>query len=448
MTGRLNFLERCWGPVEVFDKTMTRALRDRGVFCHIVTDHCHYMETGGENYLQEYTTWDYVRGQEYDPWVSKVTPVHDRNLEHYGVVFGQYEANRTRFRESKDYPTPRTFAAAMDWLENNRGEDDFFLTVEVFDPHEPFDTPAEYLDLYQDRYSGPRFDCSTYRAVTEPADAIEHLKNRYRATVTMTDEWFGRFVDTLKKTGNYDDTLIILTSDHGHLLGEFGFTGKNFMHGYNQLSNIPLMIRIPGSPENGRRSDFPTQNIDLSATLLEYFGARKPDTMNGDSILSILYGHTREPRECLLFGWFGGAVNIFDGRYTYFRAAVREDNTPLFNYCSMPTTLLRFLGTEGRAAIEMGRFLPYTDFPVYRIPAKFPIGHLRSSEFIRETLLFDIRNDYAQRSPIRNEKIEQEMIGKLVRAMIRADAPVEQYERIGLRREFEFQKGHVAAGPI
>lgn len=432
LTGRLNFLERCWGPVEAFDRTMTKSLREKGVFCHIVTDHCHYMETGGENYLQEYTTWDYVRGQEYDPWVSRVKPTRDPDLKHYGVIFDQYEANRTKFREEKDYPTQRTFAAACDWLRENRGEDDFFLTVEVFDPHEPFDTPREYLDLYGDSYDGPRFDCSTYRAVTEPPEAIEHLKNRYRATLTMADKWFGKLVATMKETGNYDDTLIIVTTDHGHLLGEFGFTGKNYMHGYNQLSNIPLMIRAPGSPLIGQRTRELSQNIDVTATILEWHGAKAPAAMLGESLAPTLRGESRNARDCLLFGWFGGAVNIFDGRYTYFRAAAREDNKPLHNYCSMPTTLLKFIGNDVKDRIEMGRFLKHTDFPVYRIPANFPIGHLKSSAHIRDSLIFDLDNDYRQEHAICDPEIEKDLREKLVRMMRWAGAPDDQYERIGL----------------
>ena len=433
LTGRLNFLERRWGPIEAFDKTITKALRNKGVFCHIVTDHCHYTETGGENYLQEFNTWDYVRGQEYDPWVSRVTPIRDWNLEHYGVIFDQYEANRTLFKEEKDYPTQRTFAAACDWIENNKDEDNYFLQVEVFDPHEPFDTPQEYLDLYGDNYDGPRFDCSTYRAVTEPEEAIKHLQNRYRATLTMADKWFGRLIDKLKETGNYDDTLIIFTTDHGHLLGEYGFTGKNYMHGYNQLSNIPLMVRFPGGP-HGQRTDVLSQGIDLAATILDYFDIPKLDTMTGTSLLDTFHGKPQKTRDCLLFGWFGGAINIFDGRYTYFRAAVREDNTPLFNYCSMPTTLLQFMGNDVVDDIEMGRFLKYTNFPVYKIPAKFPIGHLRSREHISDTLLFDTLTDYEQKRPLKDPLIEAEMEQKLVKMMHWADAPDEQFERVGLRK--------------
>lgn len=72
LTGRLNFLERNWGSVEPFDVTFPALLRQRGVFSHMVTDHYHYTELGGEGYLQQYNTWELFRGQESDPWASRV----------------------------------------------------------------------------------------------------------------------------------------------------------------------------------------------------------------------------------------------------------------------------------------------------------------------------------------------------------------------------------------
>ncbi|RKW18661.1 MAG: hypothetical protein D8B54_01725 [Catonella sp.] len=69
-TGRLNFLERSWGPIEVFDVTFPQLLRQHKIFTHITTDHCHYMRLAGDGYLQQFDTWDYHRGQEGDPWIS------------------------------------------------------------------------------------------------------------------------------------------------------------------------------------------------------------------------------------------------------------------------------------------------------------------------------------------------------------------------------------------
>ena len=143
LTGRLNFLERNWGPIEPFDVTMPAILKRHGVFSHIVTDHCHYAELGGEGYLQQYNTWDMIRGQETDVWASQIRdPEMPEN--YIGRVGRQYQCNRQYFKSDADYPTPKTFAAAAQSLKNNEGADDFFLQVEVFDPHEPFDAAQEF----------------------------------------------------------------------------------------------------------------------------------------------------------------------------------------------------------------------------------------------------------------------------------------------------------------
>ncbi|ODM06041.1 Sulfatase [Eisenbergiella tayi] len=160
LTGRVNFLERGWGPIEPYDVTLPRILRKHGIFTHIVTDHSHYMEIGGEGYLQQYNTWDFQRGQETDVWVSSIKDPEEPE-PHLGTVFRQYQCNRTRFTDDADRPTPRTFAAAAEWLRQNEGEDNFFLTVEAFDPHEPFDASEEFRAMYPDDfpcfYEWPRY---------------------------------------------------------------------------------------------------------------------------------------------------------------------------------------------------------------------------------------------------------------------------------------------------
>lgn len=432
LTGRLNFLDRNWGPMEPFDCSLPKILKENNIFSHIITDHDHYMEAGGEGYMQQFQTWDYIRGQEYDPWISRVTPAPVPE-KYYGQRFKQYDLNRQMFTTDDTYPTPVTFQHAIEWLHDNKGEDNYFLQVEVFSPHEPFNAPQEFLDLYEDDYDGPDFDSSTYRKVTEPPEAIAHLKKKYAAGLTMTDKWFGKFMDTIKELGLYDDTLIILTTDHGHLLGEHGYTGKNYMHQYNRISNIPLFIRMPGVECAGRRSDAITQNIDLMPTFLDGYGIDIPESVKGVSLFPFTDEKLENTRKFALYGTFGGAVNIFDGTYNYFRAPKDSSNKPLNYYTSFPVTFLKFLaGDCDKKEIEMGRYLKHTEWPVYKIPAKFPIMQLYSTAEFKDTLLFDWKQDWKQENPIKDESIEAEMIEKLLDAMKWADSPEDQYARLGL----------------
>lgn len=427
-TGRLNFLERGWGPIEPFDITLQECLRKSDIFTHITTDHNHYTEIGGEGYMQLFNTWDMHRGQEFDPWVSKVAQP-ELPKEYLGKVHKQYELNRTLFNGDRDYPTPRTFESAAQWLEVNKDSNNYLLMVEAFDPHEPFDCPEEYLDMYLDDYDGPHFNWSTYDRVTESYEAIKHLQKTYAATLTMADKWLGKMLDVLDKYNMWKDHLIIFTTDHGHLLGEHGWTGKNIMHAYNELAHLPMLIHLPGSISSGKRVDGLTQNIDLMPTILDYYGLEIPNSVNGKSLKGILEGTISSVRDAAIYGWHGKAINITDGKYTYFRAPVNKKNLPCFHYFSMPTTIWSYMGREVAESIEMGRFLYHTDYPVYKMEATYREQEIDN---ILETQLFDIEKDYYQQKPLDNKSIEKYMTNKLIYEMVEASSPIEQFKRVGL----------------
>ncbi len=441
-TGRLNFLERNWGPIEPFDYTLPQALRRHGIFTHMVTDHYHYLRIGGENYCQQFDTWDCIRGQENDPWVSRVKK--DELPLHLGKFTSQYGLNRTKFRHEQDYPGPLTLQAAAEWLENNREADNYLLWVEVFDPHEPFDSPAEYLAQYDDDYSGPLYQWPEYKPVNVPSAAVEHIRKRYAALLTMTDHWFGKVLDVMDRQNVWDDTLVALTADHGYMLGEHGFMAKNYMPAYNEVFHIPLMLHLPGDRYSGSRVGALTQNIDLLPTLLEHFEieAREcPNKLHGGSWVSLVNAPSARIREYALYGYFGRDVNITDGRYTYFRAAIRASNDPLYIYTAMPTTLNQYLNNSclsDISQIEAGRFLTWTSYPVFKIPGN--IVQLRDqtqtfnrrSDLLERNLLFDIVTDYAQEQPSVDEAIEAQMVQALIGTLRKHDAPEEQLERLGL----------------
>ncbi|GMK45944.1 sulfatase [Paenibacillus glycanilyticus] len=431
LTGRAAFLEKGWGGIEPFDRTLPAALREDGVFSHIVTDHYHYFATGGENYCQSFSTWDFHRGQEDDPWVSSIKdlPAPER---YYGQVRAQCEKNRTQFLREEDYPGPRTIQAACGWLEKNGREDRYFLTVEAFDPHEPFDTPDHYLQMYQDSYEGPAYSWPKYGTVDVPPEALAHIQKRYAATLTMIDHWLGKLLDTMERLDILDDTLVIFTTDHGLLLGEHEQTGKNVMHVYNELANIPLMIRLPEGRAAGTRIQALTQNIDLMPTILDYMGASIPETVQGASLRGLLEGTQEKVREAALYGYHGMCVNVTDGRYTYMRAPVSKDNYPCYAYTAMPTTFRSYLGRVAPERIEAGRFLPYTAYPVFKIPESTQGVTYARNQFVMETRLYDLARDEHQEHPLQDDEAEARMIELLVAGMKQAGAPEEQYVRLGL----------------
>ena len=449
LTGRTNFLEKPWGAIEPFDQPIPKMLATGGVFSHIVTDHYHYIRIGGENYLNAFTTYELIRGQEKDPW--KYHPraqgqTLDRPDEYLGTFAPVHEDNMKMFREEASYPTPTTLQHAADWLSENADADNFFLWAEGFDPHEPFDVPQKYLNLYREEDAVDEHELNywpPYRKMDYTPEQVRHLRIRYKALLSMSDAYIGKILDVLDEKDLWKDTMVIFTTDHGYMLGEHGFWSKNYMPAYNEVFNLPLIIWHPEAKV--RSFNGITQNIDLYPTLMDAFRI-SPDVLNhpvtGKDLMPALKGETDSVRTETIYGYFGKSVNYTDGRYIYFCPAKDDSNRPLYVYTAMPTTSGKYYGIdsirpEDYSKIETGH-LAYTDYPVFRIPADIIDITASSSgvgargEYNTEALLFDLKTDPLQEHPIHDEAIEKACKEGLKRCMKQYGAPPEQFERLGL----------------
>ncbi|MBB6634915.1 sulfatase [Cohnella thailandensis] len=431
-TGRHNFLHRSWGPLEPFDDSAIELLGDAGVYTHLVTDHQHYWEDGGGTYHPRYRSFELIRGQEGDPWKGEVNdeglPEELGQLHPYAHKLGRQDRiNRKYIREEKEFPQARTFSKGLEFIRKNADEDRWFLQLETFDPHEPFYSPELYKNLYPHRYEGRAFDWPTYGPVTETKEEVEHLRYEYLALLSMCDHYLGRVFDTMDELGLWDDTMLIVNTDHGFLLGEHDQWAKCVQPFYNEVAHTPLFIWDPRSRVQGVNRRSLVQTVDLPATLLDFFGLPLPKDMQGKP-LSETIASDKSVREAALFGLHGGHVNVTDGRYVYMRAAASPDNRPLYDYTLMPTHMRsRFRPEELRDA-ELSEPFSFTKgTKLLRIPAS-TYGHLHQYG----TLLFDLEQDPEQRHPIQDPAIEARMIDLLKKLMAANDAPPEQYVRIGL----------------
>lgn len=431
-TGRYNFLHRSWGPIEPFDDSLPELLSRQGVYTHLITDHQHYFEDGGATYHTRYDSYEFVRGQEGDPWKAHVDPPEAprrTNLgeDHPPRMWVQDHINRSYMPTVADQPQAQVFALAEEFLATNHAADDWLLQVETFDPHEPFFTQQRFKDLYPHDYDGPHLDWPPYAKVTESEEQIRHLRYEYAALVSMCDEQLGRILDAMDRHDLWEDTMLIVTSDHGFLLGEHDWWAKNKMPWYEQLARTPLFIWDPRARVAGERRSSLAQVADLAPTLLEVFGAPVPGDMTGRS-LSATIRDDQPAHEAVLFGIFGGHVNVSDGRYVYMRAPVRPDNQPLYEYTLMPTRMRERCAPEQLAGAELVEPLPFSKgVPVLKLPARpwmnpYPYG----------TLLFDLETDPDQATPLNDPVLEARMRKLLIRELQRHDAPAEQFERLGL----------------
>ena len=430
-TGRYNFLHRSWGPLEPFDDSTPQMLKDSGVYTHMVSDHYHYWQDGGSTYHSRYNTWEMVRGQEGDPWKGEV---RDPEIpDHFGNAMRQDWVNRKYMNTEETSTQKQTFDLALEFMETNRAEDNWMLHIECFDPHPPFMAPQKYRDLYEGDYEGPMFDFPNYAPVNEreTPEAIAQCRREYAALISFCDHSLGRVLDAMDRHDMWDDTMLILTTDHGFLLGEhdwWAFVRPPF---YDQIARKPLFVWDPRSRRAGERCEELVQTIDLPATLLEYFDVERPPDMQGVPLRDTVASDA-PAREGGLFGVFGGHVNVTDGRYVYMRAPVSESLENLYNYTVMPTHLASPFSLEEMRTATLAEPFAFTKgVPLLRMDGS-PRAAFRNTAHQFGNLLFDLETDPDQEHPLDDPETEKRMTELLVKLMKETDAPPEQYARLGL----------------
>ena len=433
-TGRLNFLHRSWSPLEPFDDSMPEILKKNGIYSHLVTDHYHYFENGGATYHTRYNTWEFVRGQEGDPWKASVAepeiPPHVGGRSN--CLWRQDWVNRPYMRGEKKHPQKLTFDLGLQFIEKNKNSDNWFLQLEAFDPHEPFFVPESFRKLYRHYYSGAHFDWPNYSPVSETRAEIEHVKNEYRALVSFCDYNLGRVLDIMNEHDLWKDTLLIVNTDHGFLLGEHDWWAKCVMPFYNEIAHTPLFIWDPRFPQTaGQRRNSLIQTIDLAPGILEFFGQEIPPDMQGKPFSRIIKDDTPAHKGAL-FGIHGGHVNCTDGRYVYMRTSADRSNTPLFNYTLMPMNMRERFSLKELQNMELcGPFSFTKDCKLLKIPS-YGIPELEFTSYDFGTMLFDLKKDPGQTNPIHDSAAEKRMIVLMKELMKENDAPPEQYIRLGL----------------
>jgi arylsulfatase A-like enzyme len=334
---------------------------------------------------------------------------YDRGFDDFVWVRGQGDDTRPReradarstWRSEEDRMVARTITEAERWLERHYDEQ-FFLYVDTWDPHEPWDAPDYYTARYREGYAGeqiyPTYGDWKEAGLTEDDVDLGHAT--YCGEVTMVDFWIGRLLAKLDALGLRENTLVFFTSDHGFYFGEHDYFGKaEWVHEpeasvtadssvpewlteswlltversplYKELTNVPLMVRGPGL-EPGRHCAMTTAP-DLAPTILELVGlGGLPTTMTGDSFGGILAGTKEEHRPFVVSSWplylaEGEIVTAIDSKarrianYMPITVTTRErslilggpdDEPELYDLTADPgeqNNVWKELGTEGEA---------------------------------------------------------------------------------------------------
>ncbi|MCP4644483.1 MAG: sulfatase [bacterium] len=424
-TGRYNFLHRGWGPLEPWDDSAPQILQENGVYTHMTTDHYHYWEDGGCTYHPRYSSFEFHRGQEGDIWKAEVA---DPEIpEHAGQIRRADIVNRKYMDREELHSQYRTFENGLEFIRTNHDQDQWFLHIETFDPHEPYFSHQKYKDLYPHDYDGPLFDWPSYTDVTESRAQVEHIRLENAALVSMCDAHLGKVLDMMDEYGLWDDTMLIVNTDHGFLLGEHEKWAKCWLPFYEEVAHMPLFIWDPRCAKAGERRQALVQTIDLAPTLLDFFGVTPPPDMQGVPLAATIADDT-PVREGALFGMHGAHVNVTDGRYVYMRGPDLEGNQPLYNYTTMATHMRGLFRQDELTNMEIAEPFSFTKgCQMMKCPAQPWQNAHRFG-----TMLFDLETDPKQEQPLDDPAVEQRMVGLLDRLMRESDAPPEQWERLGL----------------
>ncbi len=293
LTGRLSMSFMTWAPLPTGLPTLPGLLSEAGYLTMGVVDTPFYIRDGF-GYDRGFQDFIWVRGQG-----------DGRRMEE------RVDA-RSTWRQESDRWVARTVTAAEEWLERHHQEQ-FFLLVDVWDPHEPWDAPEFYTRLYAPDYDGretdPCYDNWRDAGLTEDDVRLTHAS--YAGEVTMVDRWLGRLIEKIDVLGITERTIVIFLSDHGYYFGEHGYLGKSVWDPdlgtqswsplYREIVRVPLMISAPHATP--RRTDALTTLVDVPATILDHAGVTPPENIAGRPLSGVLDGSTDEHRELVISGW-------------------------------------------------------------------------------------------------------------------------------------------------
>ena len=331
-TGRWNMARIGWEPLPDEYVTLSQLLAEDGVHTAAMVDTPFYVR-GGMNYDRGFQTFNMYTGQE-----GSVTRLLT-NFHH------ESRDARDTWRFESDRNVAQTVTKAMHWLELHYKEE-FFLYVDTWDPHEPWDAPNYYTELYMDGFDGEEVQpvygfWQDTSGLTEEKVRTAHAS--YCGEVTMVDTWVGYLLRQVENMGLSDNTAIVFTSDHGFYFGEHGGLfgkmtfakkpdGTPYIHGdtgaswdfsplYEEVTLVPLLVYVPG--QQAGTYDGLTSAVDVMPTVLDLMGRETPDWVEGISLAPLARDPSVKGREFTVstvpFANSGDAVRSVDNLRRHLR---------------------------------------------------------------------------------------------------------------------------------
>ena len=302
-----------WQPIPNDQVTLAETMRSADYETMFVTDNLQQYDAS-MNFHRGFDAYDFIRGQttdSYRPLYTCPPGKVEQALVKEAVLgtggrsyFQRYFANTAYRKTEADWFAPQVFTRASEFLETTRSDRPFFLTVDCYDPHAPWDPPEGYANIYDGDYEGPE----PFAPVDGSSDYLSERQVRrmsalYSGEVTMMDRWLGRFLDKMEELNHFENTLVIALSDHGVAHGEHGVVGKLPSTLWPEVTDIPFLIRHPGGKGAGETSDYYASTHDVAPTILGFLGIEPQQELEGQDLSVMLEGGEPEARPHFTLGY-------------------------------------------------------------------------------------------------------------------------------------------------
>ena len=305
-----------WHELFLEDVTLSETLLAAGYDTALIADLPHLFKPG-RNFHRGFNYYEWTRGQEIDfyaqaprtkPDFSSLYPEEYLKTlalssgyggagDAFSAFLNQYIANRKQWLRRAPSIAESTATSAISWLKENHDQGPFYLQVEIFDPHEPWDPPAEFLNKYLKTKTAHSWPEPPYLNVQVPEEGVTRLRANYAGEASNVDHWYGQVLATIKSLGLYDNSIIVFLSDHGALLNEQGQWVKGPEKLRKQVTHVPLLVHLPKGQYAGKRVSGFAQAADVLPTVLGRLNLKPSARVTGEDLWPYITGEKTNQRE-------------------------------------------------------------------------------------------------------------------------------------------------------
>lgn len=323
-----------WHELFLEDVTLSETLLASGYETALIADLPHLFKPG-RNFHRGFNYYEWVRGQEIDLFAQAPRTAPDfttlypqeyldtvaasfggRGGEAFRGFLNQYTANRRHWTKRASSIVETTATSAINWLQENHDQGPFYLQVEIFDPHEPWDPPQHFLEKYLKNPTKHSWPEPPYGDIKVPEEGVKRLRANYAGEASNVDFWIGKTLQKIKDLGLYDNSIIVFLADHGALLNEQGQWVKGPEKIRKQVTHVPLIVHLPHNQYAGKRVSGFVQPADVLPTLLGRLSLKAPSRVTGEDLWPYITDEKKNDREFVVSS-FGYIASVRTHEWNY-----------------------------------------------------------------------------------------------------------------------------------